>query len=184
MVVQACILTIIVWSSHITRNDIRGTRIRGFQINVAATAMFVGARDDLQFAKAAITNPGAVSAEAQFMRENGLSAYSDGAYTQIGKPLESVYRLASSEKCTGVVESTAPVAGSGQSQALRVAGWVWDREHHTPSICNCDHRGWDHRRPRCRWRVASHDPGGQPPDQGWLYRLCGVCKSGSTQHAD
>ena len=71
----AC-LGIIAWSSHITRNDVRGARIRGFQINVAATALFVGARDDVQFAKAAITNPGAVAAEAQFMQKNGLSAYS------------------------------------------------------------------------------------------------------------
>src|ERR1035438_2171364 len=55
LVVQVCILTIIVWSSHITRNDVRGARIRGFRINVAATAMFVGARDDVQFAKAFIS---------------------------------------------------------------------------------------------------------------------------------
>jgi hypothetical protein len=132
LAVQVCMLAIIVWSSHITRNDIRGARLRGFQINVAATAMFVGARDDVQFAKAAITNPGAVSAEAQFMQKNGLSAYSDNAYTQLGKPVESVYALASSEKCTGVVESTATVAGSGQSPALRVAGWAWDRQHQRP----------------------------------------------------
>lgn len=132
LVVQICILGIIVWSSHITRNDIRGARIRGFQINVAATAMFVGVRDDLQFAKAAITNPGAVAAEAQFMEKNGLSAYSDNAYTQIGKPLESVYKLASPTECTGMVDSMAAVAGSGQTPALRVAGWVWDREHQRP----------------------------------------------------
>jgi hypothetical protein len=132
LVVQVCMLAIIVWSSHITRNDVRGARLRGFQINVAATAMFVGARDDVQFAKAAITNPGALSAEAQFMQKNGLSAYSDNAYTQLGKPVESVYALASSEKCTGVVESTATVAGSGQSPALRVAGWAWDRQHQRP----------------------------------------------------
>ena len=132
VVVQICCLGIIAWSSHITRNDVRGARIRGFQINVAATALFVGARDDVQFAKAAITNPGAVAAEAQFMQKNGLSAYFDNAYTQLGKPLQSVYQLASSEKCTGAVESTATVSGSGQSQALRVAGWVWDREHQRP----------------------------------------------------
>ena len=132
VVVQVCILGIIVWSSHITRNDVRGARIRGFQINVAATALFVGARDDVQFAKAAITNPGAVAAEAQFMQKNGLSAYSDNAYTQLGKSLDSVYRLASSERCTGVVESAATVAGSGQSLALRVAGWAWDRERLRP----------------------------------------------------
>jgi hypothetical protein len=132
LVVQVCILAIIVWSSHITRNDVRGARIRGFQINVAAAAMFVGARDDVQFAKAAITNPAVVSAETQFMQKNGLSAYSDNAYTQLGKPLESVYRLASPEKCTGVVESTATVEASGPSQVARVAGWVWDREQQRP----------------------------------------------------
>lgn len=132
LVVQIFMLAIIVWSSHITRNDVRGARLRGFQINVAATAMFVGARDDVQFAKAAITNPGAVSAEAQFMQKNGLSAYSDNAYTQLGKPLESVYRLASPEECTGVVESTATVAASGPSSVVRVAGWVWDRQHQRP----------------------------------------------------
>ncbi len=132
VVVQVCLLGIIVWSSHITRNDVRGARIRGFQINVAATAMFVGARDDVQFARAAITNPGAVPAEAHFMERNGLAAYSDKAYIQIGKPLQSVYQLASSEKCTGGVESAVAVAGNGQSPALRVAGWVWDREHQRP----------------------------------------------------
>ena len=132
LVVQGCILTIIIWSSHITRNDVRGARIRGFRINVAATAMFVGARDDVQFAKAFIPNPAAVSAETQFMQKNGLSAYSDNAYTQLGKPLQSIYALASSAECTGLVESIATVEGSGQSQALRISGWVWDREQQRP----------------------------------------------------
>jgi hypothetical protein len=132
VVAQLCMLAIIVWSSHITRNDVRGARLRGFQINVAATALFVGAYDEAQFAKAAITNPNALPAEAQFMQKNGLSAYSDNAYTQLGKSLESVYPLASPGKCTGIVESTATVAGSGQSQALRVAGWAWDHEHQRP----------------------------------------------------
>ena len=31
-----------------------------------------------------------------------------------------------------MVESTATVAGSGQSLALRVAGWAWDRQHQRP----------------------------------------------------
>jgi hypothetical protein len=132
LIVQMCVLTIIVWSSHITRNDVRGVRLRGFQINVAATALFVGAYDEVQFAKAAITNPGAVSAEAQFMQENGLSAYADHAYTQLGKPLESVYALASPSECTGLVESMFTVAASGQSHAIRVAGWAWDRERRRP----------------------------------------------------
>ena len=132
LVVQICFLGIIAWSSHITRNDVRGARIRGFQINVAATALFVGAQDDVQFAKAAITNPGAIPAEASFMQKHGLSAYSDNAYTQLGKPLQSLYALASSDKCTGVLESAAIVAGKDQSQALRVAGWAWDRERQRP----------------------------------------------------
>ncbi len=182
VVVQVCVLGIIVWSSHITRNDVRGARIRGFQINVAATALFVGARDDVQFAKAAITNPGAIPAEVQFMQKNGLSAYSDNAYTQLGKPLRSVYALASPEQCTGVVESVTAVAGSGQSQALRVAGWVWDRERQRPPsvivitedgvITGLGAVGG--------WRP--HDPGGQSPNQGQLYRLCRVCASSSHEH--
>ena len=68
----------------------------------------------------------------QFMQKNGLSAYSDNAYTQLGKPLQSVYTTASTGQCTGLVESTATVAGTGQWQALRIAGWVWDREHQRP----------------------------------------------------
>ncbi len=132
VVVQLCMLAIIVWSSHITRNDVRGARLRGFQINVGATALFVGAYDEAQFARAAITNPGALPAEVQFMQKNGLSAYSDNAYTQLGKPLQSVYTTASTGQCTGLVESTATVAGTGQWQALRFAGWVWDREHQRP----------------------------------------------------
>src|ERR1035438_8225872 len=95
MVVQVSLLAIIGWSSLITRNDVRAARIRGFRINVAATALFAGARDDVQFAKAAIPDPGAVQAEAEFMQSNELSAYSDHAYTQLGEPLISVYALAS-----------------------------------------------------------------------------------------
>ncbi len=132
LVVQLCILGIIVWSSHITRNDVRGARLRGFEINVAATAMFVGGYDEVQFAKAAITNPRAVPSEAQFLQKNGLSAYADNAYAQLGKPLQSVYALAPSEECTGLVESAATVEGNGQSRAVRIAGWVWDREHQRP----------------------------------------------------
>jgi hypothetical protein len=66
------------------------------------------------------------------MQKNGLSAYSDNAYTQLGKPLQSIYALASSAECTGLVESIATVEGSGQSQALRISGWVWDREQQRP----------------------------------------------------
>jgi hypothetical protein len=132
VVVQVGMLAVIVWSSHITRNDIRGARIRAFQINVAATAMFVEARDDEQFARAAITNPGAVAAEAEFMQKNGLSAYADDAYTQLGKPMLSVYRLASPEECRGVVESAAALPGDGRSQVFRFAGWAWDRAQRRP----------------------------------------------------
>jgi hypothetical protein len=132
MVVQVSLLAIIVWSSLITRNDVRAARIRGFRINVAATALFVGARDDVQFTKAAIPDPSAVQAEAEFTQRNELSAYYDHAYTQLGKPLQSVYALASPTECTGVVESTATVEGSGASPVARVAGWAWDREHQRP----------------------------------------------------
>ena len=132
MVVQICLLAIIMWSSLITRNDVRGARIRGFRINVAATALFVGARDDVQFAKAAIPDPSAVQAEAEFMQSHELSAYYDHAYTQLGKPLQSVYALALPTECTGVVESTSNVEASGSSQVARVAGWAWDREHQRP----------------------------------------------------
>jgi hypothetical protein len=66
------------------------------------------------------------------MQKNGLSAYADHTYTQIGKPLDAVYPLASPQQCTGRVESTATVAGSGPAQAIRIAGWVWDREKQRP----------------------------------------------------
>ena len=132
LVVQLCILGIIVWSSHITRNDVRGARLRGFEINVAATAMFVGGYDEVQFAKAAITNPRAVPSEAQFLQKNGLSAYADNAYAQLGKPLQSVYALAPSEERTGLVESAATVEGNGQSRAVRIAGWGRGRQHQRP----------------------------------------------------
>ena len=132
LIAQICMLAVIAWSSHLTRTEIRGARLRAFNFHVAAIALFTGAYDEVQFEKAAITNPRAIPDESRFMQKNSLSAYSDDAYKQLGKPLDAMYHIAAADECAGALESTVSVRSFGTPPVFRIRGWAWDRKHHRP----------------------------------------------------
>jgi hypothetical protein len=125
LVVQVCVLLIFIWGAHMAKGPIFSARGRAFDQNVAAASMLTGAIDRAQLEK---VYPGAdyILPFIPYMREHHLSVFSTALVSQLGKPLDVTFP-GSTDDCTGVLESVAPVEGA-DSGALRISGWAYERK--------------------------------------------------------
>jgi hypothetical protein len=130
LVMQVCLLAIMLRGAYLARYPIREARSHGFQLNVASMALLAGVLDWQHLSYAGV-KLNYLMREAQYLQRDRLSIYSGDVYSQLGKPLDSVFRLASPDQCTGALESTTSIEGAG-SQALRITGWAWDLRHGRP----------------------------------------------------
>ena len=107
------------------KGPIFSARGRAFDQNVAAASMLTGAIDRAQLEK---VYPGAdyILPFIPYMREHHLSVFSTALVSQLGKPLDVTFP-GSTDDCTGVLESVAPVEGA-DSGALRISGWAYERK--------------------------------------------------------
>jgi hypothetical protein len=134
VLVQACLLAIMLRGAYLAQYPIREARSHGFQLKVASMALFSGVRDWEQFFyHVDVMDPNSVFREAPYMQENRLSIYSGDAYLQLGKPLEQVFQLASTQECMGALQSSSLIQ-STQSPALRIIGWAWDVKRGQPPL--------------------------------------------------
>lgn len=124
LIVQIGILCAVTWAATHSRFALRTARWYAFQMNAAGAAMLTGAKDDVQFQRAAV-NPELALAEAAFMQKEGLSIFAGEQYSRLGKRFNSLFPGASPHDCRGAVESITAVDPSGTSR-LRLKGWVWD----------------------------------------------------------
>ena len=126
LLVQVCMLLIFAWGAHMTRGPIFAARGRGFDQNVAATALLTGAIDRAQLSKV-YPEADYVLHLAPYMRQHRLSVFSTALASQLGKSLDSIFPTSEND-CTGVLESAVPVEGTGPG-AVRISGWAYDRKH-------------------------------------------------------
>ncbi len=130
MVVQLFLFAVLVRGATLARLPIRQARWHGFQLNAAAATLLTGVNDNTQL-EFAFPHPDYILDVLPYMREQRLSVFSGPLASQLGKPLDSLFRVVSSDSCTGAVQSVT-TAGAGESQGLRITGWAWDYEHRRP----------------------------------------------------
>jgi len=130
MVFQLLLFAVLVRGATLARLPIKQARWHGFQLNMGAAALLTGVNDPTQL-QLAFPHPDYILRVLSYMRENQLSVFSDPLACQLGKALNSVFRVVSSDGCTGAVQSVI-VTGAGESQGLQITGWAWDSKHRRP----------------------------------------------------
>lgn len=130
VVVRLLFLAVLVRGANLARLPTREARWHAFQLNAAAAALLTGADDTAQL-QLAFPPPDYVLTVVPYMRDDKLSVFLDSLASQLGKALNSVFRVVSSGSCTGAAQSVN-VTGAGESQALRITGWAWDFKHRSP----------------------------------------------------
>jgi hypothetical protein len=130
MVVQLILLAVLVRGATLARFPIRQARWHGFQLNAAAAALLTGVNDTTQL-QLAYPHPDSILEVLPYMREQRMSVFAGPLASRVGRSLNSLYHVVSSDECTGAVQSLA-VIGSGESEGLRITGWAWDYKHMRP----------------------------------------------------
>lgn len=125
--VQVCLLAIMLRGAYLARYPMSEARSHGFQLNVASMALLTGVPDWQQLSYVGV-KLNYLMREAQYLQRDRLSIYSGEVYSQLDKPLDSVFRVVSSDQCRGALESTTSIEETG-SPALRITGWGWDFRH-------------------------------------------------------
>jgi hypothetical protein len=127
LLVQAILLAIMLFAASRATIPLARARLQGFQLNVAAVALVVDAPDKEQL-QWADSQPDYVLSLVPYIRRQRLSVFFGPLPPLLGKPLDSVFSLASPDECAGRVESSTAVAGARQP-TLRMTGWAWDSQH-------------------------------------------------------
>ena len=127
---QVILLVIMLVAARLAPTPLTKARVRGFQLNAAAMALVtdVPDMDQLQWAD---SQPGYVLSLVPYMRKERLSVFSGMEPSLLGKPLDSMFNLASPNECKGELESTT-VVPSAWPRSLRITGWAWDSKHRRP----------------------------------------------------
>ena len=129
---QICLLAVLARAASLAREPIREAREHAFMLNVAASSLLTGVYEKTQLEQS-FPNMDAVLPYASYMRQHRLSIFSGKLPSLIGEPLASAFRVVSSDKCTGGVESLTPISDLG-TRGTRISGWAWDYTHgHPPS---------------------------------------------------
>jgi hypothetical protein len=127
---QVILLAAMLVGLGLARIPLTNARLHGFQLNAAAMALVTNVPDSAQL-QWVYPDPGYLFPLVPYMREEHLSVFSERLSSLLGKPLDSVFILASPSECTGKLESSDAVAGEGPP-ALRITGWAWDYKHRQP----------------------------------------------------
>jgi hypothetical protein len=130
LAVQLCLLAVILRGAYLAHYPIREARLHGFQLNAASMALLTGAPDWDQLYQAGV-KLNYLMTEVQYLRQGRLSIYSGNIYSQLGKPLDSVFNVTSPNECRGGVEA-ATVITDADTRSVRLTGWAWDKRDRRP----------------------------------------------------
>ena len=72
----------------------------------------------------------AILGEADYLRQNHLSVFTEAWTTWVGKPVEGLFTVDPAGNCLGAFDSATPVP-SRIRPGWRVSGWAWDRLRQT-----------------------------------------------------
>ena len=93
-------------------------------------ALLTDVHDPTELAEA-YPDPQVVLRSAEYLKQNRLSVFAENRYSQLGLPVESVYRLLPPEQCSGYVASSQIFPATG-GQGLRISGYAWNRARRKP----------------------------------------------------
>ncbi len=130
LMTQGLILAVMVRGATAARVPLRATQEHAFQLRAAAAALITDADDREQLLEV-FPAPDLVLSVAPFMRAQHLSIFASRPEFEPGEQFESKFRLAPSDQCFGALQPLETLAG-GDSPALRIRGWAWDRKHRAP----------------------------------------------------
>ncbi len=125
LVAQVLILALMIRGALLARYPVSEARDYGFQLNVASAALLTGVYDGQQFFSGVGVKPGYLRRVAAQLEPNGLSIYAGDTYSQLGQPVNSVFRIVSADECAGELQQVK-VVETAASPALRISGWAWD----------------------------------------------------------
>jgi hypothetical protein len=124
------ILLVMLASATQVRYPINDARWHQIRLRSISLALLTDVHDTEQLALA-FPNPNTVVRDAEYLRRNRLSIFAETAYSQLGQPLQSVYRDQSSEECSGYIASSQMFPAAA-SRGLRVTGYAWNRVRGVP----------------------------------------------------
>ncbi len=130
LLVQICMLAILARAALVARRPIGDARQHGFMLDAAATSLVTGVYDPAQLQQA-YPSVGPILLAGPYMKKHHLSVFSGSLPSLLGRPLDDVFQVVSSDNCTGRLESVVPLSAFG-TRGVRVAGWAWDRKHRQP----------------------------------------------------
>lgn len=128
LLAQLLTVALMFRGAMLARYPIAEARDYGYQLNVASMALLTGVYDGQQFFSGVGVKPGYLRRVAPNLETNGLSIYAGDAQSQLGKPVNSLFRMASAAECAGELQHVKVIQTSPQP-ALRISGWAWDVRH-------------------------------------------------------
>ena len=104
---------------------------RQLRLRLVSLALLTGVHDPAALVEA-YPSPQPVLRAGQYMKDNHLSIFAGKRYSQLGQPLDMVFRSAAANACSGYLSSSQVLPADG-GQGLRLTGYAWDRELHRPA---------------------------------------------------
>jgi|SRR5271157_1214470 len=109
---------------------IRYSREYGDMLNQIQAAIVSDVFDEPMWQASFPPSGAAILGEADYLRQNHLSVFTEAWTTWAGKPVEGLFTLDPARSCIGAFDSATPIS-SGIRPGWRVSGWAWDRVRRT-----------------------------------------------------
>ncbi len=129
--ISASLLALMLGFATQVRLPLIDAQWRHLRLQTISLALLTGVHDPAVLADA-YPDPQVVLRAAQYMKENRLSIFAGRRYSQLGQPLEAVYKLQDANECSGYV-SSSQVLPADDGNGLRLRGYAWDRQHSRPA---------------------------------------------------
>jgi hypothetical protein len=101
------------------------------RLRLVSLALLTGVQDPATLAEA-YPDPRAVLRSSEYMKQHRLSIFAGDLYSQVGQPLDAMYRIRPASECSGYV-SSSQVVSADDGQGLRMTGYAWDNRLNRPA---------------------------------------------------
>jgi hypothetical protein len=104
---------------------------RAGQWRVAEAAIMSGVADS-EMEQMVMPDPSQLPEPVEFLKTNHFSVFSGPLVNELGSALTSYYVIEPKSNCDGSVESSKLIS-DGNRSGLRIYGWTWEHQAHSPS---------------------------------------------------
>ncbi len=131
-ILSGCLLALTLGFATQVRLPLIDAQWHQLRLRVVSLALLTGVQDPAMLAEQAYPDPHAVLRAAEYMKQNRLSIFAGDLYSQLGQPLDAVYRLRPASACSGYV-SSSQVLPADDGRGLHMTGYAWDQELNRPA---------------------------------------------------